>query len=127
DQFARAWNGVTYIIHGKDNTRAIAPPERIMGELRRTGIPGEYALYVRGDRHSVPVDFCERNGICTGTVCYTVRDGHAYASTAHKRFYYADISASGAVLIDPAIPAGTRITVFLIGELGTMIVADLTV
>ncbi len=127
EQFARAWNGIAYFIHGKDNARAIAPPERIMGELRRTEIAGEYALFLRGERRSVPIDFCERGGVCTGTVCYTVQDGHAHATTAHKRFYYTDVTQSGNIRLDPAIPAGTRMTVFLIGELGTMIVADLTV
>ncbi len=127
DQFARAWNGVAYLIHGRKNAREAAPPQRIRGELRRTELPGEYALYLRGERRSIPTDFCERGGVCTGTICYTVQDGHAYATTAHKHFYYTDVSPSGAILLDPAIPAGTRMTVYLIGELGTMVVADLTI
>lgn len=125
DQFARAWNGIAYFIHGKSNARAIAPPERVMGELRRTEIAGEYTLFLRGDRHSVPTDFCMRNGACVGTICYTIQDGLAHATTAHKRFYYTDVTQSGNILLDPAIPAGTHITVYLIGELGRMIVADM--
>lgn len=128
DQFAQCWSGVAYLLHSKDGARAIAPPERVTGELRRTELPGEYALYVRGERKSLPTDFCERDGVCTGTVCYTIQDGHAYASTAHKRFYYTGISQTGNVLLDTAaMPAGTRITCYLIGELGCMSVADLTV
>lgn len=127
EQFARAWNGVTYVMHAKSNARAFAAPERVMGELRKTPLAGQYALYVRGERHSLPLDFCERDGICRGTVCYTVQDGHAHATTAHKHFYYTDITPTGDILLDAAIPAGTRITVYLIGELGRMIVADLTV
>ena len=45
DQFAHAWGGVAYFIHGKDGSRAVAPPERVTGELRRTEIAGEYALF----------------------------------------------------------------------------------
>lgn len=127
DQFARTWNGVAYLIHGKDNARAAAPPRRQLGELRRIQIPGEYALYLGGERKSLPIDFCERGGVCTGTVCYTVRDEHAYATTAHKHFYYTDITQNGNIALDAAIPAGTRITVYIIGELGNMIVADLTI
>ncbi len=56
-----------------------------------------------------------------------MQDGHAYATTAHKHFYYTDVTPTGNILLDTAIPAGTRITVYLIGELGHMIVADLTV
>ena len=127
EQFARAWNGVTYLMHGKSGARAFAAPGRVMGELRKTPLAGQYALYIRGERHSLPTDFCERDGLCTGTACYTVQDGHAYATTAHKHFYYTDVTPTGDILLDAAIPAGTRITVYLIGELGLMIVADLTV
>ena len=127
DQFDRAWDGVAYLLHGKDGARACASPERVTGELRKTQFSGQYALYLHGERHSLPTDFCERDGLCTGTVCYTVQDGHAYATTAHKHFYYTDVTPTGNILLDTAIPAGTRITVYLIGELGHMIVADLTV
>ena len=127
DQFAHAWGGVAYFIHGKDGARAVAPPERVTGELRRTEIAGEYALFLRGERKSLATDFCEKDGLCTGTVCYTVQDGHAYATTAHKRFYYTNVSQAGNVLLDTAaMPAGTRITAYIIGELGCMTVAGLT-
>lgn len=127
DQFAHAWGGVAYFIHGKDGARALAPPERVTGELRRTEIAGEYALFLRGERKSLATDFCEKDGLCTGTVCYTVQDGHAYATTAHKRFYYTNVSQAGNVLLDTAaMPAGTRITAYIIGELGCMTVAGLT-
>lgn len=107
--------------------RAVAPPERVTGELRRTEIAGEYALFLRGERKSLATDFCEKDGLCTGTVCYTVQDGHAYATTAHKRFYYTNVSQAGNVLLDTAaMPAGTRITAYIIGELGCMTVAGLT-
>jgi len=118
---------VAYFIHGKDGARAVAPPERVTGELRRTEIAGEYALFLRGERKSLATDFCEKDGLCTGTVCYTVQDGHAYATTAHKRFYYTNVSQAGNVLLDTAaMPAGTRITAYIIGELGCMTVAGLT-
>mgnify|MGYP000033321063 FL=1 len=127
DQFAHAWGGVAYFIHGKDGARAVAPPERVTGELRRTEIAGEYALFLRGERKSLATDFCEKDGLCTDTVCYTVQDGHAYATTAHKRFYYTNVSQAGNVLLDTAaMPAGTRITAYIIGELGCMTVAGLT-
>lgn len=92
-----------------------------------TEIAGEYALFLRGERKSLATDFCEKDGLCTGTVCYTVQDGHAYATTAHKRFYYTNVSQAGNVLLDTAaMPAGTRITAYIIGELGCMTVAGLT-
>ncbi|MFQ9679316.1 MAG: hypothetical protein ACLRZH_03700 [Ruthenibacterium lactatiformans] len=109
----------------QDGARAVAP-ERVTGELRRTD-RREYALFLRGERKSLATDFCEKDGLCTGTVCYTVQDGHAYATTAHKRFYYTNVSQAGNVLLDTAaMPAGTRITAYIIGELGCMTVAGLT-
>ena len=44
-----------------------------------------------------------------------------------KRFYYTNVSQAGNVLLDTAaMPAGTRITAYIIGELGCMTVAGLT-
>lgn len=107
------------VFHSRQGRRARRrPPERVTGELRRTEIAGEFALFLRGERKSLATDFCEKDGLCTGTVCYTVQDGHAYATTAHKRFYYTNVSQAGNVLLDTAaMPAGTRITAYIIGEL----------
>ncbi len=127
DQFDAAWCGDACLVHGKVPSHRIAPPERVAAELRPAEQRGEYALYVRGEHIPLPADFCEKDGRCTGTVCYTIRDEHAYATAAHKHFYYTDISASGNVLLDTeALPAGTRITVYLIGESCRTAVADLT-
>lgn len=128
DQFNAAWHGEAYLLHSKEQARVIAPPERVSAELRPTEFSCEYALYLRGERLSLPVDFCEKDGRCTGTVCYTVRDDHAYATSAHKRFYYTSVSDSGSLILDTEnLPAGTKITAYLIGEHGRMAVADLTV
>lgn len=128
DQFDEAWHGEACLVHGKVQAHVVAPPERVAAELRHTELPGEYALYLRGERLSLPVDLCEKDGRCTGTVCYTIRDEHAYATAAHKRFYYTDVSESGNVLLDTeTLPSGTRITVYLIGESCRTAVAELTV
>ena len=61
------------------------------------------------------------------SLIHILQDGHAYATTAHKRFYYTNVSQAGNVLLDTAaMPAGTRITAYIIGELGCMTVAGLT-
>ena len=65
---------------------------------------------------------------CMGTVCYTVRDAHAYATAAHKCFFYTGITPSGNIRLDTAhLPAGTRMSIYLINSFGECIVADYTV
>ena len=95
------------------------PPERIPGELRATDAPGEYALYLKGEAASLPED--------GGTiVCYTVRDGHAYATAAHKHFHYTASVRGGRVALDTAgLEEGARLTVYLIRR-GIAVVASLT-
>ena len=64
---------------------------------------------------------------CTATVCYTIRDEHAYATTAQKRFYYTHVTSSGHVWLDTTnMPAGTRLTFYLITDRGQMVTAGLT-
>ena len=126
DDFLGRWDGTACLLHRRRSGRPCGPV-RVAGELRRTELPGEYALYVKGKRHSLPTDLCTREGRCTGTVCYTVQDDHAYATTAHKRFYYTNITPSGNIRLDTGLmPSGTRLTAYVITELGKMVVAGLT-
>ncbi|MEG2595962.1 MAG: C39 family peptidase [Ruthenibacterium sp.] len=121
-----AWDGVAYFLHNKQYADTLCPPARVCASLQNGEVPGEWALSIKGERTSLPLDYLAKNGRCTGTVCYALRDEHAYATTAHKRFYYGDISQNGNLMLDTAqMPVGTKMTVFLIGETGRTIVAEL--
>lgn len=126
-QLEQLWSGIALLSHGRPDNGVVCAPARYAGELRPTQIPGEYALYFRGERHSLPTDLCMRDDRCTATVCYTIRDEHAYATTAQKRFYYTHVTSSGHVWLDTTnMPAGTRLTFYLITDRGQMVTAGLT-
>lgn len=113
--FAAAWTGLALLVHPKDEAKAPCAPGRGVGELRPSELPGAWTLLRKGERVSLPVDLCVQGGVCRGTVCYTVKDGRAYASNAHKRFFYTDVSAAGDILLDTAaMPAGTHLSVYVI-------------
>ncbi|MEG1549500.1 MAG: hypothetical protein RR395_03610 [Ruthenibacterium sp.] len=121
-----AWDGVAYFLHGKQYAPTLCPPMRICASLQNGDVPSEWTLYIKGERTSLPLDYLMKNGVCTGTVCYALRDEHAYATTAHKRFYYGNISQNGNITLDTQqMPAGTKMTVFIIGDAGRTIVAEL--
>lgn len=125
---AERWDGTALLVHGRLDNGAVCAPNRYAGELRPTQIPCEYALYFRGERHSLPTDLCMRDERCTATVCYTVRDEHAYATTAQQRFYYTHVTSAGHIWLDTAnMPAGTRLTVYIITDRGRMVTGSLTV
>lgn len=127
-ELEKAWDGMALLVHGRLENGATCAPNRYAGELRATQIPCEYALYFRGERHSLPTDLCTRGGRCTATVCYTVRDEHAYATTAQKRFYYTHVTSSGHIWLDTAnMPSGTKLTAYIITDRGQMVTACLTV
>ena len=128
ERLRQFWDRMVLVVHGRLDNCDVCAPARYAGELRPTQIPGEYALFIRGERHSIPTDLCTRNGRCTATVCYTVRDEHAYATTAQKRFYYTNVTSSGHIWLDTSLmPAGTRLTAYLITDRGNMVTAGLTV
>ncbi|MEG2931401.1 MAG: C39 family peptidase, partial [Ruthenibacterium sp.] len=65
EEFEAAWSGVAYFLHTKHPRATLCPPYRIGAELRRADLPGEYALYLQGERRSLPVGFTHQNDVCT--------------------------------------------------------------
>lgn len=126
-EFEAAWNGVAYILHAKHHCHTLCPPYRIAACLPPAELPGEYALTVCGERRSLPVHFTQQSGVCTGSVCYALHEAHAYATTAHKCFFYGGVSENGNVLLDASVSAGAglRFTVFVIGNAGVTYAAEL--
>lgn len=121
ERFRGQWTGKALLLHQTDRTRSDPGPERVAGELRPAELPGEYLVYVRGERKSLPA--------LPGALCArcTAPDGCAYATTAHKHFCALPISETGSLTVDAAaFSPGTRLTVYLIGG-GSTVVAQLTV
>ncbi|MEG0486114.1 MAG: C39 family peptidase [Oscillospiraceae bacterium] len=126
-QFENAWDGITYIFHQKRNNAGKFTPTQQCAELVPSEPNGEYSLHIHGMRTSLPVDFCESDGRCSGTVCYTVKNSLAYASAAHKTFYYTDISLSGNVILNSIYPTDTKLTIYIISRTGSTMTAELRV
>ena len=125
-QFAAAWTGEIYCLHTKQNLPSLCPPVRNCAEVRSAEVHGEWALYCKGERTSLPLDYTVKDGLCTGTVCFALHDSSAHATTAHKQFFYGDVSESGNLTFDTQhLPVGTKATVFVINSLGNSAVAEL--
>ena len=122
ESFAALWEGLAVFLHEKVNAPTLCPPYRVAGTLAPAEVPGEYGLYLRGDRTSLPATFTADGG----TVCFAVSGECAVATTAHKRFFYTAVSAAGNLILPVSdFPAGTRIAVYVIGRSGKSITADL--
>lgn len=126
DVFRAGWTGLALYMHARDEARAAWAPAWAPGELRPGEVPGTWALLRRGERVSLPVDLCQKDGMCCGTVCYAVKDGRAYASTAQRQFFYTDVAPTGDILLDTAgMPAGTKLAVYVV-QPGQTVTACLT-
>ena len=102
----------------QDKTGRAAPPERLPGELRFEEEGRDYTLYLKGQ----PCRISEEEPY---TLCCTVPDGNAYATTAHKQFLFFKANEHGGVTLPEELPAATRITVYLIRR-GATVVCSLT-
>lgn len=116
EEFCEHYVGLAVVV--QDKTDRAAPPERLPGELRFDEAYGDYTLYLKGE----PCRISEEEPY---TLCCTVPDGNAYATTAHKQFLFFGANEHGGVTLPEELPAGTRTTVYLIRR-GATVVCSLT-
>lgn len=116
EQFCEHYVGLALMV--QDKTGRAAPPERLPGELRFEEEGQGYTLYLKGQ----PCRISEEEPY---TLCCTVPDGNAYATTAHKQFLFFKANEHGGVTLPEELPAATRITVYLIRR-GATVVCSLT-
>lgn len=122
ESFAALWEGLAIFLHEKVSAPTLCPPYRVAGTLAPAEVPGEYGLYLRGDRTSLPATFTADGGV----VCYAVSGESVVATTANKRFFYTHVSATGNLVLPVEdFPAGTRVAVYIIGRTGKCITADI--
>ena len=86
-----------------------------------TDAPGIYRLYVNGEEHPIPDDFCALGGL----LAWTTPDDHPHATTAHRSFHFVEPEAGGIRLESGETPC--KYTVYLIDTSGCMLVGDVTV
>ena len=106
------------------STRTRLSFEGAMADLGGTGqfyAPGVYRLYLNGEEHPLPDDFCAQGGV----LAYSLPDEHPHATTAHRQFSYVEPTQGGILLEHGDTPR--KYTVYAIGTDGRMIVGDVTV
>lgn len=105
EEFCKHYVGLAIFVQDKVDRAAL--PERLPGELRFNEEHGDYTLYLRGE----PCRISEEEPY---TLCCTVPDGNAYATTAHKQFLFFRADQHGGVDLPAELPDGARTTVYLI-------------
>lgn len=123
DQFLEAWQGrVAYIVHPKQKHGGWAAPQRVPAQLTATGEVGSYLFEVKGRQQPLSANF---SGLDGGTLAYTIQDGVAYATTAHKKFHYLQPDEKGGFSLPAeALETPERVTIYAVGPLGKTLVAE---
>ena len=115
--FLRYFTGRAIALRAKPRDIPTTRPARIRCELTRAE-DGSYFFEQRGRRDALPEDF-------SGWVAYTLHDGVAHATTAHRTFRRMERTPDGGILFPPdQLAAGGRCSVYAVDQTGQMRVAE---
>ena len=123
DDFLVAWDNVALLMRRRLEEQPAWAPTHGSAWIRPVGTdaPGIYRLYVNGEEHPIPDDFCALGGL----LAWTTLDDHPHATTAHRSFHFVEPEAGGIRLESGKTPC--KYTVYLIDTSGCMLVGDVTV
>ena len=123
DDFLVAWDNVALLMRRRLEEQPAWAPTHGSAWIRPVGTdaPGIYRLYVNGEEHPIPDDFCALGGL----LAWTPLDDHPHATTAHRSFHFVEPEAGGIRLESGETPC--KYTVYLIDTSGCMLVGDVTV
>ena len=123
DDFMVAWDNVALLMRQRKSSTPPQGRTRCSAWIRPVGtdVPGVYRLYLNGEEHPLPDDFCAQGGV----LAYSLPDEHPHATTAHRQFSYVEPTQGGILLEHGDTPR--KYTVYAIGTDGRMIVGDVTV
>lgn len=123
DDFMVAWDNVALLMRQRKSSTPPQGRTRCSAWIRPVGTdaPGVYRLYLNGEEHPLPDDFCAQGGV----LAYSLSDEHPHATTAHRQFSYVEPTQGGILLEHGDTPR--KYTVYAIGTDGRMIVGDVTV
>ena len=117
--FMRYFTGRAIALRPKQRQVRANRPCRIRCELERDASDGAYYFTQRGLRDPLPEDF-------SGWTAYSVYDGVAHATTAHRTFRRMERTAGGGVLFPPEqLDRGGRCSVYAVDATGSMRVAEI--
>ena len=123
DDFMVAWDGAALLMRQRKENIPPLGRTRSSAWIRPVGtdLPGVYRMYINGEEHPLPDDFCAQGGI----LAYSLPDEHPHATTAHRRFTYVEPTQGGVLLERGDKPR--KYTVYAIATDGRMLVGDVTV
>lgn len=123
DDFMVAWDNVALLMRQRKENVPPLGRTRCSAWIRPVGTdaPGVYRLYLNGEEHPLPDDFCAEGGI----LAYSLPDEKPHATTAHRRFTFVEPTQGGIELARGDTPR--KYTVYAIDTAGKMIVGDVTV
>ena len=123
DDFMVAWDNVALLMRQRKENIPPLGRTRCSAWIRPVGTdaPGVYRLYLNGEEHPLPDDFCAEGGV----LAYSLPDDRPHATTAHRRFTFVEPTQGGIELAHGDTPR--KYTVYAIDTAGKMIVGDVTV
>ena len=116
--FLRYFTGRAIALRRKPRDAAADLPNRVRCELARSEDGRCYYFEQRGQRDPLPDDF-------SGWTAYTLHDGIAHATTAHRTFRRMERTPDGGLCFPPEqLAAGGRCSVYAVDQTGRMRVAE---
>ena len=116
--FLRYFTGRAIALRRKPRDAAADLPNRVRCELARSEDGRCYYFEQRGQRDPLPDDF-------SGWTAYTLHDGIAHATTAHRTFRRMERTPDGGLCFPPEqLAAGGRRSVYAVDQTGRMRVAE---
>ena len=116
--FLRYFTGRAIALRRKPRDAAADLPDRVRCELARSEDGRCYYFEQRGQRDPLPDDF-------SGWTAYTLHDGIAHATTAHRTFRRMERTPDGGLCFPPEqLAAGGRCSVYAVDQTGRMRVAE---
>ena len=116
--FLRYFTGRAIALRQKPRDIATDLPRRIRCDLTRSEDGSSYFFERRGQRDPLPEDF-------SGWIAYTLHDGVAHATTAHRTFRRMERTEAGSICFPPEqLAVGGRCSVYAVDQTGQMRVAE---
>ena len=116
--FLRYFTGRAIALRRKPRDAAADLPNRVRCDLARSEDGRCYYFEQRGQRDPLPDDF-------SGWTAYTLHDGIAHATTAHRTFRRMERTPDGGLCFPPEqLAAGGRCSVYAVDQTGRMRVAE---
>ena len=127
DEFLVGWNNVALFLRPCACPKEAVCPQRNAVSLRAVGpeAPNIYQIYLNGELHLLPDDFCGAEDAPTGVLAWTAVGSKPHATTAHKTFHFTKPKCGG-IELPPDDQLHTRHTVYAIDAFGQMLVGDIT-